>query len=208
MESYNTEVGAERDAATAREPRQGILAGLVRAVRTVPTWLLVLAIAAMGAGAATGTVLSSEVQGEISISVSQALIVGKPQISLLPASQATFVSVSDDGTQFSSAAEVFAGNTYKITLPITNNSNNDIVAELILVAPITGVGASESITFDTNGLGVITDAVQIAPTVWKFTVKSSANGATGDGVLLDVSVGNLVEPGFYTFTGTIKAVPF
>ena len=182
---------------------------LSRLTKPVPSWLLVVAGLAMAAGAATGAALSDDVGGTVSITVHQALRLEQPKITGLQGNQRTFVSVSGDGTQFSAAAEVFTGDSYHITLPINNDSNGNIVAELIFISPITGGSTSnDSITIDANGFGVIKGVVQIAPEVWKFTVDTTAAGGISDGIILTIAVGDGVVPGFYTFTGTIKAVPF
>ncbi len=46
----------------------------------IPLWLIVLALVVAGAGAAVGTILAGKVTGEIPVTISQALEVGRPRI--------------------------------------------------------------------------------------------------------------------------------
>ena len=48
--------------------------------KTIPIWLAVMALVAAGSGAAVGTVLAGNVIAEIPVTISQALLVGKPVV--------------------------------------------------------------------------------------------------------------------------------
>ena len=48
--------------------------------KAIPAWLLVMVLVVCGAGAAAGTVLAGKVTGEMPVAVSQALLVGQPNL--------------------------------------------------------------------------------------------------------------------------------
>lgn len=124
--------------------------------KTIPVWLLILALVAAGWGAAVGTVLSGKVVGEMPVTVSQALEVGTPvnpddvdwesndftgpqSVALAWGTEIKadrFIgTVSDDQTAFQAAAEFDAGDKLIILVPLKNASNQDLVAELNINYP-------------------------------------------------------------------------
>ncbi len=48
-------------------------------LKVLPIWLIVVALVTAGAGAAVGTILAGKVTAEVPVTISQALLVGKPQ---------------------------------------------------------------------------------------------------------------------------------
>jgi len=170
----------------------------------VPVWLLLMTAIAIGSGAAVGVAMTDEIESMVPVTVRRALLVNTPTFDPpaastsasttgLTASQARFSSVSDNRTKFSAAAEVFAGNSYTIRIPITNLSNGDLVGELRLIPPMTAslvvlrnasstivetFATSTAITMTATGFGVINDVVQVATDdVIEKEVVSLVNGS-------------------------------
>jgi hypothetical protein len=182
--------------------------------------VIIFSLVAVGAGAAAGTVLSGYVEGEVNVSVSQPLQVGKPEIPGLPSGRAWFGAASDDGTQFSAAAQLYQGESATIDVPISNLAEVDHVVEITIVAPILSVPtggnpADYSINLEVDGSGSapggITDVVRIGPYKWKCTVPAEAQGRSVspfDGIKITVALGDMVPPGYYELTGQMQVVPY
>lgn len=166
------------------------------------------------AGAAVGSVLTSNIGGQIPVSVSQALLSDKPIVSGLPAGSSWFSSTSDDKSSFSAAAEAHNGDVFNITVPIQNRSNQSLVAQLDLELPITPMRdgtTGQGITARAAGTGCIVDVVRIGPGSWRFTVPNSASGISAsppDGVTMTITLSSTVMPGFYEMAGQIKTLDY
>jgi hypothetical protein len=178
--------------------------------------ILVFSLIAAGAGAAAGTVLAGTVDGEVNVSVSQPLQVQSPTIPSLPAGRAWFGAASDEGTQFSAAAQLYQGESATIEVPIINQAEVDHVVEITVIAPIltvpTGGNPSDySINLDVDGSGVITDVVRVGPYKWKCTTPAVSQGRDSvpfDGIEITVALGDMVPPGYYELTGQLQVVPY
>lgn len=172
-------------------------------MRRGTAFLLILALIASTAGAATGTVLGSKITGTIPITVSKAIIIEKPSISGLPSGRPMFTSVSDGGTGFSAACEVYQGEDFIVKVPIVNRGEDDIVVELTL-------SPSEKdapITISCEGSGRINDVVRIGEEKWKFTADAGCSGGN-DAVKIKIALSDDAEPGFYEIKGELKSVEY
>lgn len=172
-------------------------------MRRGTAFLLILALIASTAGAATGTILSSRITGSIPITVSQAISVEKPSISGLPGGRPVFISVSDDGTSFSAACEVYQGEDFEIKVPLINKGEGDIFCELIL-----DVAQDDApITLSCSGSGKINDVVRVGEDKWKFTLDGGCSGGS-DAIKIKVALSDDAEPGFYEIKGEINPVEY
>jgi hypothetical protein len=179
-------------------------------------FILIFTLMAAGAGAAAGTVLAGTVDGEVNVSVSQPLQVESPSIPGLPAGRAWFGAASDDGTQFSAAAQLYQGESATIEVPIVNQAAVNHVVEITVIAPILtvptgGNPADYSINLDVDGSGSITDVVRVGPYTWKCTTPAESQGREStpfDGIELTVALGDMVPPGYYELTGQMQVVPY
>jgi hypothetical protein len=175
-------------------------------------WLLVGCLITVGAGAAVGVVLSGLIEGEISVTVSQAIQVERPTVTKTDGTawpHPYFTSVSDDKTKFTAAVEVYCGEEFMVNLPIRNQGDSELVAEFTLSH--NPKDEDGKITIDVDGSGVIDDVVRISSDTWKFTVDSNAADGTPptfDGVKITVALGNKVEPGFYHLEGQLQVVEY
>ncbi len=138
--------------------------------RRLRTWPLVLLLVAAAAGAVAPS-LSGVVQGELPLAIGQAISVGEPIIRTPVDSW--FSSVSDDNTGFSAAAQVNTGDYYIFTVPIGNNSKNDLVAELTLQVP-TGL----SVAVQEKPGSYVRNVTSAGPLTWRFHVKAQATLGT------------------------------
>lgn len=186
-------------------------------LRQLRTWIIILALAASGAGAAVGTVLAGYVQGEMTIAVSHPIQVQKPIVAGIPSGRGWFGGVSDDGTVFSAAAELYQGEEARIKVPIVNRANVDHVIEIDITPPTLPPGdgsAAYSIAIDVDGIGIINDVVRVGPYKWKGTVGAGSAGMDSlhpdgmDGIKITVALGDLVSPGYYEFSGEIHVVAY
>ncbi len=179
-------------------------------------FVLIFSLIAAGAGAAAGTVLAGTVDGEVNVSVSQPLQVESPSIPGLPLGRAWFGAASDEGTQFSAAAQLYQGESATIEVPIINQAEVDHVVEITVIAPILTVPTGEnpadySINLEVEGSGFITDVVSVGPYKWKCTTPAASQGrgsAPFDGIELTVALGDMVPPGYYELTGQMQVVPY
>ena len=200
--------------------------------RLIPIGLLVLAMVAVGAGAAAGTILAGRVTAVMPVAVSQALLVhsaptnvsGTVADAVEVASPGSvpqqvidnsgmidyanrFVGVrSDDRTGFQSAMELAVGDWTEVKLPIKNASSNQLVGLLTLDVP----AGLEVEVYTDNSTGTHS-AVRIGLNTWKFLVDGGANnGATvTDGWLhIVISVDDDAPPGYYDISGTIKQIAY
>ncbi len=178
--------------------------------------ILIMALIASGAGAASGVVLSGYATGNVNIGVSQPIQIETPNVAGLPTGRARFGAVSAEGTEFSAAAQLYQGENATVEVPIYNRANVDHVMEITVSTPALSVptGANPSdyqINISILGNGVIQDIVQVGPYKWKGTLSSTAKGRslpTWDGIRLNVALGALVPPGYYGITGQIQVVSY
>lgn len=203
--------------------------------RGVPIWLLVLALVAVSAGAAVGTVLSGKVVGDIPVTVSQALLVGSPLAvsGTLNLSSAAPQSVdwldgdednavhgiakpdrsigthSDDQTAFQFAAEIDTGDFYVFRVPLKNASNQDMVAELTLLFPdgltVEVISADQASVSSPKTKNMTRTGLN----TWKFNLAKDAdkNGAD-DSIYIFVAADDTITPGFYTIEGKIQQIAY
>jgi hypothetical protein len=184
--------------------------------KNVKVLIIVLSLIAVGAGAAAGTVLSGQIDGEVNVAVSQPLMVENPSIPGLPSGRAWFGAASDEGTQFSAAAQLYQGESAVIEVPIINKAEVDHVVEITITAPVLSVPsganpADYSINLEVEGSGDITDVVRIGPYKWKCTAPATSQGTGSspfDGIEITVALGDMVPPGYYELTGQMQIVPY
>ena len=182
-------------------------------LRSTTMALVVLAVLAIGGGAAAGTAMRGELDAKIPLSVSQALVTEKR----LPISFATstpfFSSVSDDQTKFSVALEMFRGDSLTVLVPIINRSTDEAVAEFSIILPDvpTLIEGLPGLTVEATGSGVIDDVLQVSPDSWAFTADAVADGVSAspdDGLLVTVKVAQTAMSGFCEIAGLIRAMEF
>jgi len=124
-------------------------------------YLLIGCVATIGAGAAVGTVLDGLVAGDVRVTVSQALLIGRPDFipdddnwadsnddvqgvtrQTLPGHHSQpdryIATVSDDQTRFQASVEIDSGDIFLIALPLKNASDQDAVVNMTLVYPEQG----------------------------------------------------------------------
>lgn len=192
-------------------------------MRTLRTWIFILALIASGAGAAAGTVLSGYVQGEVRVAVGQPLQVEKPSVSGIPSGRAWFGAVSDRSTEFSAAAALYQGEDAIIEVPIVNRADVDHIIEITVTAPDLPVpqGASPgdySISLEVDGSGIVNDVVRIGPNRWKGTLDYDAGGRSNpsprvapnpfDGLKITLALGDLLPPGYYEVSGEVHVIAY
>lgn len=138
--------------------------------RRLRTWVIVAVLVAVGAGAVAPS-LSGMIQGEFPMGVTQALMVSDPIIKTPVDSW--FSSVSDDHTGFTAAAQVNTGDYYVFTVPIGNNSQNDLIAELTLQVPV-----GLSVAVQEKAGSYVRNVTRAGPLTWRFHVKAQATLGT------------------------------
>lgn len=205
--------------------------------KVIPVWLLVLALVAAAAGAASGTVLAGRVIGEVPVAVSQALLVGYPDneattaetvwiddLTAMNLDNATqqiqlhddfvglpnrsFFGVKDDNTAFQAAAELATGDWVALNLPLKNASHNTLLAQLTLDVP-EGVEVEVVSADQVHGDGNVIDAIRIGPNTWKLKVVSGAEFSHLTDILyIGVQADDETPPGFYTLSGTLTQIPY
>jgi len=184
--------------------------------KNVKILIIVFSLIAVGAGAAAGTVLSGQIEGEVNVAVSQPLMVESPSIPGLPSGRAWFGAASNEGTQFSAAAQLYQGESAVIEVPIINKAEVDHVVEITITAPVLSVpsganAADYSINLEVEGSGDIIDVVRIGPYKWKCTTPATSQGTASspfDGIEITVALGDMVPPGYYELTGMMQVVPY
>lgn len=185
-------------------------------VKKLQGWIIIFALVATGMGAAAGIVLSGNIVGNVNVAVSQPLQVEKPTVSGIPSGRAWFGAVSDTGTEFSAAVQLYQGESVTIKVPVRNNAEVDHVAEIIVTAPVLpvppgGHASDYQITLDVTGSGVIDDVVRVGPYKWKCTVDATSQGTDNppvDGIKITIALGDMVPPGYYEISGQIQIVSY
>lgn len=201
-------------------------------IKGLPVWILVAGLVVASAGAAVGTVLSGQVQGEMPVAVSQALLSGAPQNavvtlvedSLVPQNVVdgcggTFAAgvtippadrfigvVSDDHTGFQAAAEIDTGDCMTINVPLKNASNQPLVGTVTLNIP---AGLTAEVVHKTVGGDSITAISRTGANTWKFNLASDAlYRADKDCLLIVIASADDMAPGFYNITGTLRQIAY
>ncbi len=166
-----------------------------------PAWLLVVALAMAGAGAATGIVLADSITGRTTVAVSQAVLVAAPPIVGGDADEG-LGTVEDDGTAFAVHFEANNGDIVYVFIPLKNEAGpeQNVVVELHMAVPD---GMSMSIAAD--GVGVHDDVVRTGPAAWVFTLDGAAAGGS-HGLTLTVAIEDAQSTGFYETQGTLIPV--
>ncbi|MCD6452901.1 MAG: DUF11 domain-containing protein [Dehalococcoidales bacterium] len=192
--------------------------------RSIPIWLLVLALIACAAGAAVGTILGKKVIGDVPVTVSQALLVGEPSFPNMPSgvSRQTFRItpqppdryigiVGDDAASFRAGAEVDTGDVYLIKLPLKNASQQDMAAELTLTLPqsieaeVFGSDEESSSSVDHTF-----NMTRVGNSKWDFRVSHLADMVTSDwrdSIGIVIGVDDDCPPGFYMIDATVEQIP-
>ena len=158
--------------------------------KKLPAWVLLAALVAVGAGAATGLVLKDQIDGTTTIAVSQALTV--TSVASSGGDDDEFLgTIDDDGMTWAAHFEANNGDVVDLQVTVTNGGGSDsIVAILTLDVP-------EGIT-----VSIDSEATQCSANQWKFDVT-----AGGTEVLdFDFALEDALATGFYTITGTIEPV--
>ncbi|MBI2916533.1 MAG: hypothetical protein HYY01_00940 [Chloroflexi bacterium] len=190
-----------------------MLGKLHLSMKSATVIVAVLSVLAVGAGAAAGTVLQGDIQGAVPISVSQALVVDKPQPYNFPPDRSFFGSTSDDRTKFAIALEMYRGESLMVLVPIVNRSSGAAVAEFSVIVPnvpslVEGV---PGLSLQVSGSGVIDDVVRVTSDTWTFTADAGTNGVgstPGDGILLTFTVAPTAMSGYFEISGRIRTVEF
>ena len=160
--------------------------------RRIPTWLVGSALVVAAAGAAVGTVLVGDVQGELPTTVSQALIAGEPVAG--GDSDGSFVSVTDDGTGFIAANEMNTGDMWTVTLPLANESDNDMDVLVTVDVP-------HGLTIDVNDADAgdtdVENVIRTGLNTWLFDLHDDADGSSTDTIEIEIAHTDDAPPGFY-----------
>ena len=167
--------------------------------RALPAWLVVGALIAATAGAATGVVLSGSVDGVVTATASQAMVVQDGAGTAITGADEGLVFVEDDETAFHAAAELNTGDDFDVELSVANLSDDDLTGELTLIAP-------DGITMDVVKAGAIADdIIQTGPFTWKFKLPVNDDPATTD-MTITIALADDMPPGFYEIDGTLTQV--
>ena len=198
--------------------------------KALPIWLMAMLLVASGAGAAVGTVLQGNVIGEMPVTVSQALLAGKP-VAVAATVDASYVdnlpqsvewadgngggswvttgpdrsmgAVRDDRTAVQFAAEINQGDVYAFEIPLKNASDEDLVGILTLDFP-------DCFTVE------VMDAAgdQVGPVVrtglnsWKFALDGDAEYGVDDSLIVVVAADDVCPPGFYSLTAALQQIAY
>jgi len=177
--------------------------------KTIPAWLLVMALTLAGAGAAVGTVLAPKITGEIPVTVSQALLVENVAIKSSTPVDESITTVSDDKTAFTVGVELNNGDYFKFNIPIINESSQDIVGKLTFWNVPKGitldVSAKEAFAVlkdsDTDGTyeetrtveQLVTNVTRVGKYTWLFKVDKDAEGLKT--YTVNIQTGNFDDDG-------------
>ncbi|MDP6514745.1 MAG: hypothetical protein QF878_16345 [SAR202 cluster bacterium] len=188
----------------------------------VPVWIMGLAalLVVAAAGQAVGPVLSGTIQGSAGLVIEQAVTLDTDVASgsaidfgdnngTLGETNEPSDGVgtrNDDGSQFTIAAELTAGDTIHVNLYLQNGGVSDTSAILELNVPQNIDVEMTTASVSASG-GSLTDNVvdegQLARNKWLMTVGSEAGTDDDDGITLIIRPERLITPGFYTITGRL-----
>ncbi len=164
-------------------------------------WLIIaLTLIIAGGGAASGTVLSGYLGGDVSVDVAPPLQLEEPWVECLAPDQNVFVSLDIDKVSFRVIAEVDPGDCFLIHLPIINHATVNTKTLLTLDYPY---GATLWVT----GSGVINDVVAASYEQWKFTADALAQGSAAapyDGIRIQVCIPDDYTGSSVEVSGTIE----
>lgn len=147
--------------------------------------LMVLAGAGMAAAEAAVT-------GESTAAVNQALYIIDGKV--IGASRGMF-QIEDHGTAFRTAAEVFVGDSYKVSIALGNRSAQIVTGEISIEAP-------EGFGFEIEGRDGVTGVTRTGENTWAFTLAAGEEDETPD-LIITVSLSDTIKPGAYTPKVTI-----
>lgn len=211
-------------------------------------WVLGLILVLTGAGAATGPVLAPRLSGRVAVTATQALIMARPLVDTLgtpvptiiggstgtyvtanqlPANARGYASLNDTATQFTVSADLVATSSYfDVVLPVGNNANNQVVAELKLSIP-------DGLDVDIEQSGPVNVTTSLGPIIqtaiagkmrvgrmdantWEATWPANTpttesaieqpsliNIVAYNGFVLHIALHNGTPPGFYQIQGTL-----
>jgi len=166
--------------------------------RRIPAWLLILALIAAGAGAATGTVLATKITAKIPVTVDQAIVLGAaPTVSGADNSIAT---KSDDNTAFTAGMELNNGDSATVALAIQNKSSASMVVKLTLWGVPSGATLSVSSSDDASNV------TRVGKYTWLFNLAANSDN-TAD-ITITVALADDMKPGFYEINGKIEPVNY
>jgi hypothetical protein len=190
----------EARAAERIAQREFQMRGKVRILgATFPAWAIAVAMILAASGAAAGTVLAGKVTGTISATASQALLIRFPSAgTFITEADADLMTVSDDGTGFTAAAEINSGDFFRVHLALANESNSQLNGELTLVGP-------DGITFRVEHANdVVPYVVRTGPFTWRFRLNPTTDD-TQD-MVITVALADDLLPGFYAIDGSLKQI--
>ncbi len=181
----------------------------VLAVRKLPAWVLVAVLISAAAGAGSGTLLTGGITGNVPTVVEQGVVVEEPTVIAEGsgfANDQSFVSVNSDGTRFTVAVEMNVGDKFKAQIPVTNNSDSNLVAELSMEIPdgIT-VEVDQDGTDDSDATG-IGNVIRTSLRTWKMDVTNASS--TNDKLEVTVAHGDDAPPGFFSIVADLRQVDF
>ena len=188
----------------------------------VPVWIMGLAalLVVAAAGQAVGPVLSGAIQGSAGLVIEQAVTLdtdvatgsaidfGDNNGTLGETNEPSdgVGTRNDDGSQFTIAAELTAGDTIHVNLYLQNGGVSDTSAILELNVPSNIDVEMTTASVGADG-GSLTDNVvdegQLSRNKWLMTVGSEAGTDDDDGITLIIRPERLITPGFYTITGRL-----
>jgi len=193
----------------------------------VPVWIMGLAALLMvaAAGQAVGPVLSGAIQGSAGLVIEQAVTLdtdidegdaigfGDNNGTLGEDNEPSDAvgTRNDDGSQFTIAAELTAGDTIHVNIYLQNEGVSDTSAIFELNVPrnidVELVEASVAANGDSIGTGEnVVNEAQIGRNRWLLTVGATAGEGDNDGLTLVIRPERLITPGFYTITGRLFQV--
>jgi len=171
----------------------------------LPLWSLALAGVAVvaAAGQAVGPVLSGSVSGTAGLTVEQAVVLsttaGAHTVAYTSGhtTDDALVVANDEGTSFTAAIELHAGDTVILKLDLDNVSDANANAILELSCP-KGVDVEVEPTLGTAGIS----EAQMGSTTWLVKINTTATDTLG----IILSPKDDLKPGFYTVSGRIVQI--
>jgi hypothetical protein len=177
------------------------------------------------AGQAVGPVLSGAIQGSAGLVIEQAVTLdtdietgstidfGNNNGTLGEANEPSdgVGTRNDDGSQFTIAAELTAGDTIEVNIYMQNEGVSDTSAVFELNVPqnIDVELIEASVGADSTSIGSgenVVNEAQFGRNKWLLTVGAEAGEGDDDGVTLIIRPERLITPGFYTITGRLFQV--
>ena len=166
---------------------------------------LVFLLIVVGSGAAVGMNMFGAVIGESTTVTEQAVIVppehfDPSHVDVMDA----VVTVNDDGTAFSTAAQAHQGESYTIQLPLHNRAEGETTLSIVMQQ--TDGPGHQDIEIEPTGFAEldhscqIDSVIQVAPNEWWLTM----DGECKDRIQIGLSVPADGETGFYRVQGSIK----